>query len=222
MAAMAVSADRVGAQANPTGARCSRSSPATSSGCATPPARRRPRSCSATPQGRALVVRLKWLPGNMSQPHSHPNDRHFVVISGTWWLGSGEKYDPRFHRAAGPGTYVYHKANGIHYDSAKNEEVIIQVWGMGPDTNNPAPAACGTIVFGLQSSVFSPASWSLNRVASPSRACLGGRSDDAPSDVRRRRCCRMEYDRALLRRARIAKHCGVNAGYSVGAALPPV
>src|SRR5687768_15238538 len=87
------------------------------------------------------VMRLKWLPGNMSRPHSHPNDRHFVVISGTWWLGSGDKYDPDSTVPVGPGTYVYHKANGIHYDGAKTEEVVIQVWGMGPNTNNPAPAA---------------------------------------------------------------------------------
>src|SRR4029434_3636271 len=40
------------------------------------------------------VVRLKWLPGNMSRPHFHPNDRFFVVISGTWWIGTGEKFDP--------------------------------------------------------------------------------------------------------------------------------
>jgi hypothetical protein len=32
------------------------------------------------------VVRLKWLPGNMSRPHFHPNDRFFVVLSGTWWV----------------------------------------------------------------------------------------------------------------------------------------
>ena len=34
------------------------------------------------------VVRVKWLPGNMSRPHFHPNDRFFVVISGTWWMGA--------------------------------------------------------------------------------------------------------------------------------------
>jgi hypothetical protein len=84
------------------------------------------------------VARIKWLPGNMSRPHFHPNDRHFVVISGTWWLGSGEVYDPNSTVPAGPGTYVYHKAKGIHYDGAKNEEVVIQVWGMGPDTSTPA------------------------------------------------------------------------------------
>ena len=40
------------------------------------------------------VARIKWLPGNMSRPHFHPNDRFFVVISGTWWMGTGEEFDP--------------------------------------------------------------------------------------------------------------------------------
>ena len=52
------------------------------------------------------VVRLKWLPGNMSRPHFHPNDRFFVVISGTWWMGTGEKFDPDSTVPAPAGSYV--------------------------------------------------------------------------------------------------------------------
>ena len=37
---------------------------------------------------------LTWLPGNMSRPHFHPNDRFFIVVSGTWWVGNGPKFDP--------------------------------------------------------------------------------------------------------------------------------
>jgi quercetin dioxygenase-like cupin family protein len=81
------------------------------------------------------VIRLRWLPGNMSRPHSHPNDRFFVVISGTWWLGSGEKYDPNSTVGVGPGTYVIHHAGQVHYDGAKDEPAVIQVWGMGPATS---------------------------------------------------------------------------------------
>ena len=84
------------------------------------------------------VIRLRWFPGNMSRPHFHPNDRFFVVIEGTWWLGAGEKYDPDSTVPVGPGTYVFHKAGGIHYDGAKKEPVVIQVWGMGPNTSTPA------------------------------------------------------------------------------------
>lgn len=84
------------------------------------------------------VTRLRWLPGNMSRPHFHPNDRFFVVLSGTWWVGTGDKYDPDNTVAVPAGSYVIHYANKIHYDGAKNEEAVIQVWGMGPATSTPA------------------------------------------------------------------------------------
>jgi hypothetical protein len=40
------------------------------------------------------VVLNKWLPGNMSRPHWHPNDRVITVLKGTWWVGTGDKFDP--------------------------------------------------------------------------------------------------------------------------------
>ena len=84
------------------------------------------------------VVRLRWLPGNMSRPHYHDHDRFVVVIDGTWWLGSGDKYDPESTVPVGPGTYVFHKAKEIHYDGAKKEPAVIQLSGMGPGTSIPA------------------------------------------------------------------------------------
>ena len=84
------------------------------------------------------VVRVRWFPGNMSRPHFHPNDRFFVVISGTWWMGTGEKFDPDSTVPVGAGTYVIHYGGKVHYDGAKNEETVIQVWGMGPATSTPA------------------------------------------------------------------------------------
>ena len=84
------------------------------------------------------VIRYKWYPGKMSRPHFHPNDRHFAVLSGTWWMGTGEKYDPDGTVPAPAGSYVIHRAKGIHYDGAKDQETIIQVWGMGPATSTSA------------------------------------------------------------------------------------
>jgi mannose-6-phosphate isomerase-like protein (cupin superfamily) len=85
------------------------------------------------------VIRLKWLPtNNFSRPHTHPNDRFFVVISGTWWVGSGTKYDPDSTVPVRPGSYVVHYAGKPHYDGAKTEEAVIQVWGMGPNTTTSA------------------------------------------------------------------------------------
>ena len=84
------------------------------------------------------VVRIKWLPGNMSRPHFHPNDRFFAVLSGTWWMGTGEKFDPENTVPVPAGSYVIHYGGKVHYDGAKGEETIIQVWGMGPATSTPA------------------------------------------------------------------------------------
>jgi quercetin dioxygenase-like cupin family protein len=84
------------------------------------------------------VARIKWLPDNMSRPHFHPNDRFFVVISGTWWMGTGEKFDPESTVPVPAGSYVIHYAGKVHYDGAKTEETIIQVWGMRPATSTPA------------------------------------------------------------------------------------
>jgi len=84
------------------------------------------------------VVRLRWLKGHMSRPHFHPHDRFFVVISGTWWVGTGEKFDPASTVPVPAGSYVIHYAKKVHYDGAKDEECVIQVWGMGPATSTPA------------------------------------------------------------------------------------
>jgi hypothetical protein len=84
------------------------------------------------------IVRLKWLAGNMSRPHFHPNDRLIVVLQGTWWMGTGDKYDPDNTVPVPAGSYVTHFGNKIHYDGAKGEDVIIQVHGMGPATATPA------------------------------------------------------------------------------------
>jgi quercetin dioxygenase-like cupin family protein len=80
------------------------------------------------------VIRIKWLPGHMSRPHIHNTDRFFVVISGTWWVGSGTKFDPASTVPVKPGSYVAHFAGQPHYDGAKDEETVIQVFGTGPLT----------------------------------------------------------------------------------------
>ena len=58
--------------------------------------------------------------------------------SGNWWMGTGEKFDPDSTVGAPAGSYVIHRAGRVHYDGAKGEEVIIQLWGMGPATATPA------------------------------------------------------------------------------------
>jgi hypothetical protein len=81
---------------------------------------------------------VKWDPGKMSRPHFHPNDRYVTVISGTWWVGTGPKYDPASTKPVPAGSFVTHYAKQIHFDGAKDKEVVLQIVGMGPETSTPA------------------------------------------------------------------------------------
>jgi quercetin dioxygenase-like cupin family protein len=78
------------------------------------------------------VIRVKFSPGRMTRPHWHPEDRHVVVLSGTWYMGEGDNFDPAKTVPLKPGSYAMHPAKAHHYDGAKDEEVIVQIVGYGP------------------------------------------------------------------------------------------
>jgi hypothetical protein len=75
---------------------------------------------------------LRWHPHNMSRPHFHSTERYITVLSGTWWIGTGTKYDPDSTYPAPAGTYVVDIANQIHYDGAKDTDCVLEIVGMGP------------------------------------------------------------------------------------------
>jgi hypothetical protein len=85
------------------------------------------------------AVLNKWLPPNhMSRPHWHPNDRVITVLKGTWWVGTGDKFDPDSTVPMPAGTVVTHFGKEVHYDGAKDEEAWLLIVGEGPATSTPA------------------------------------------------------------------------------------
>ena len=92
------------------------------------------------PTKPGLYVQLtKWRAGNnFSRPHFHPNDRYITVIKGTWWVGTGTKFDPASTVPMPAGTVVTHFGKQIHYDGAKDEDAILLIVGEGPATLTPA------------------------------------------------------------------------------------
>ena len=91
------------------------------------------------PEKPGLYVELvKWHAHHMSHPHFHPNDRFITVISGTWWVGTGPKFDPDSTKPLPPGSAVTHYGKQIHYDGAKDEDTVLEIVGEGPATATPA------------------------------------------------------------------------------------
>jgi hypothetical protein len=86
------------------------------------------------------VVFTKWLKGNhFSRPPFHPNDRYITVLQGTWWVGSGPKFDPDKGTTPMPaGSFVTHFGKQVHWDGAKDEDAVLMIMGEGPATSTAA------------------------------------------------------------------------------------
>ncbi|HEY6177043.1 MAG TPA: cupin domain-containing protein [Kofleriaceae bacterium] len=78
------------------------------------------------------VVRAKFSPGAMTRPHWHPEERFVTVLQGTWYTGEGDTFDPDKTTPLKPGSFMLHPAKAHHYDGAKDDEVIVQIIGIGP------------------------------------------------------------------------------------------
>jgi quercetin dioxygenase-like cupin family protein len=78
-----------------------------------------------------FVIRLKVPAGYKIAPHWHPTDEHVTVISGTFALGMGEKFDKAAMKEMPAGSYGMLPAAMRHYAMAKTAATV-QVHGMGP------------------------------------------------------------------------------------------
>ena len=92
---------------------------------------------SETSKPGIYYILIRWYPGFMSAPHWYETDRLCVVVSGTWWVTSGETFDPDSTVPATAGTFVRRVAKTPHYDGVKSdgkEPATIAICGMGPIT----------------------------------------------------------------------------------------
>ena len=87
------------------------------------------------------IVLNRFKPGNFSRPHFHPNDRFITVVKGTWWVATGNTFDPALAVPMPAGAHVTHFAKQVHWDGAKDEEAWVLIVGEGPATNTPVEAA---------------------------------------------------------------------------------
>jgi quercetin dioxygenase-like cupin family protein len=88
------------------------------------------------------VIQITWAPGTGSRPHYHDQARYINVLKGHWYVATGPEaavYNPDETIRVGPGTFIYEPPNGIHYDMAKDEEVVVQIFGYGPVNTTSIP-----------------------------------------------------------------------------------
>jgi len=80
----------------------------------------------------AYVYRVKFPANYKMEAHSHPEDRNYTIISGTWNVGWGEKFDAAKLKALPPGSFYTEPGNVPHFLLAGDEPVVVQISGTGP------------------------------------------------------------------------------------------
>jgi hypothetical protein len=67
-----------------------------------------------------------------ARPHTHPDDRTYTIISGTWWVGFGETFDESKLIPLTAGSFYTEPAGVPHFIMIKDEGVVVKITGTGP------------------------------------------------------------------------------------------
>jgi hypothetical protein len=78
-----------------------------------------------------FVFRLKLPDGYRVPPHTHLKTERVTVISGTFNIGMGDKFDLQATKPMAAGTYGFWQPGMVHFVWIKGETVL-QFHGMGP------------------------------------------------------------------------------------------
>jgi quercetin dioxygenase-like cupin family protein len=78
------------------------------------------------------TIRVKVPNGVKLMPHRHSEDRVYTVISGVFYIGLGDQFDPDKLQAYPPGSVVVLPGDTAHFHWAKSGEYITQVTATGP------------------------------------------------------------------------------------------
>ncbi|HEY1800876.1 MAG TPA: alpha/beta fold hydrolase [Terriglobales bacterium] len=66
--------------------------------------------------------------------HSHQDDRVATVISGTWHIGYGDKFDETKLKALPPGSFYTEPSGRNHFAETGDEAVVVHITGYGPSS----------------------------------------------------------------------------------------
>ena len=88
--------------------------------------------CWSALGGRAVHDQGESPHGVKLMPHRHPEDRVYTVMSGVFYIGLGDQFDPDKLQAYPPGSVIVLPGNTSHFHWAKSSEYITQVSAIGP------------------------------------------------------------------------------------------
>ena len=80
------------------------------------------------------TIMLRVPPHTRIAAHSHRDDRVATVISGTWHIGYGDRFDESKLKALPPGSFYTEPPGQTHFAETGDEAVEVQITGYGPSS----------------------------------------------------------------------------------------
>lgn len=78
------------------------------------------------------IERVRFPPNFVIQAHTHPDQRSYTILSGTWYIGYGDRFDETKPRALPAGSF-YTEPAGVHqFVATKDEPVVLRLSGTEP------------------------------------------------------------------------------------------
>jgi quercetin dioxygenase-like cupin family protein len=78
------------------------------------------------------LYRVRFPKGRVVQAHSHPDERTYTVLSGTWYIGWGDIYDETKLTPLPAGSFYTEPAGEPHFVATPEGEAVVQITGTGP------------------------------------------------------------------------------------------
>ena len=88
---------------------------------------------SGDPTGPGLyTIRLSVPANTRIESHEHRDNRSATVVSGTWQIGFGPRFDEKALKALPPGSFYTEPAGRPHFAQTGAEPVVVYITGYGP------------------------------------------------------------------------------------------
>jgi quercetin dioxygenase-like cupin family protein len=78
------------------------------------------------------TIMLRIPPHTRIAAHTHPDDRIATVVSGTWYIGYGDRLNDADLKALPPGSFYTEPPGRTHFAETRNQAVVVQITGVGP------------------------------------------------------------------------------------------
>ena len=85
-------------------------------------------------QAGIYTIMLRVPPHTRIAAHSHRDDRVATVISSTWHIGYGDRFDEAKLKSLPPGSFYTEPPSRNHFAKTDDEPVVVQITGFGPSS----------------------------------------------------------------------------------------